>query len=395
MSEPDSAPRSPPPTIDLTAEEIGGPKVSGRATPYAIGIAVGAVAVGALVAALWIAGFGPVHEAAAPQMATAPNTKSTDSAEVSSRLDKIQQALEAPRSDDALANRIMTAEAQTKSLGETIAALTRRVDDVAAASQTALAQAAAATAAADAAKNAVQAGVGRSEIDTLTSRIAALEGTIKSLSADVAQRAASASDRTAALESAVKSLSADVAQRTSSADDRATRATIAAEALRAAVERGAGFRAELAAVKSLGGDQGATAALEPFATDGVPSAASLGRELAALLPAMQRALEPPSNDGSFIRRLENHARNLVHVTPLDGSTAPTGDDHGSAIARIGADAARGDFAAARTEIAGLPDAVRSLADGWVKTSDARDAAIAASRRIAADALAVLSKPVSQ
>ena len=44
--------------------------------------------------------------------------------------------------------------------------------------------------------------------------------------------------------------------------------------------------------------------------------------------------------------------------------------------------------------AGCREAARSLADGWVKKAEARDAALAASRRIAADALAALSKPVS-
>jgi len=390
MSEPDSTPstpRPPPPTIDLTAEEIGGPKASGRAFPYVIGIAVGAVAVAALGAVLWAAGLFPAHQTA--------NSQGGDSTDISSRLDKIQQALAAPRNDEVLTNRIAAAEAQSKALADTVAALTRRVDDAAAASQNALTQVSAAAAAADAAKTVAQAAATRSDVETLTGRIAALEGAVKSLSADVTQKTSSADGRIAALESVVKSLTADVAQRTSSADDRATRATVAAEALRAAVERGAGFRAELAAVKLLGGDPAATTALEPFAADGVPSAASLGRELTALSPAMQRAAEPQSTGGSFFGRLENHARNLVHVTPLDGTAAPPGDNPASAIARIGADAAHGDLAAAVTDIGRLPEAARSLADGWVKKVEARDAALAASRRIAADALAVLSKPVSQ
>jgi hypothetical protein len=393
MSEPDSAPPRQPPTIDLKAEEVGGQGSPGRAKSYAIGIAIGAAAVGALAAALWITGFAQIHDTATSQTATAPSTtpsttpstapsvapnaapgaesaKGPDTAEISARLDKIQETLATPRSDEALANRMTTVEAQTKSLGDTIAALTRRVDDIATASQSALAQVTAATAAADAAKRAAETGVTRSDVDAMTSRIAAFE-------------------------SAVKALSADVAQRTSSADDRATRATVAAEALRAAVERGSGFRAELAAVKSLGGDPAVTEALEPFAADGIPSSVSLGRELTALLPAMQRAAEPPSNDGSFIGRLENHARNLVHVMPLDAPAIPAGDDRASAIARLGADAARGNLAAAIAEIAQLPDAARALADGWVKKAQAREAAVAASRRIAADALAALSKPVSQ
>ena len=133
MSEPDSTPRSPPPTIDLKAEEIGGPKPSGHAFPYVIGIAVGAVAVVALGAALWTAGLFPAHQTATTQTPAAPAAQSGDSAEISARLDKIQQALDAPRSDEALTNRIAAAEAQSKSLADTVAALTRRVDDVAAA----------------------------------------------------------------------------------------------------------------------------------------------------------------------------------------------------------------------------------------------------------------------
>ena len=156
MSEPDSTLRSPPPTIDLTAEEIGGPKPSGHAVHYVIGIAVGAVAVAALGAALWTAGLFPAHQAATTQPPAAPAAQSGDSAEIAARLDKIQQALDAPRSDEALTNRIAAAEAQGKSLSDTVAALTRRVDDVAAASQNALAQVSAAAAAADAAKTAAQ-----------------------------------------------------------------------------------------------------------------------------------------------------------------------------------------------------------------------------------------------
>ena len=149
-------------------------------------------------------------------------------------------------------------------------------------------------------------------------------------------------------------------------------------------------------MKLLGGDQAATAALEPFAADGVPSAASLGRELAALLPAMQRAVEPALKRRFLPRPAgKSRARNLVQVTPIDGTAAPAGDNPASAIARIGADAAHGDLTAALADIGRLPEAARSLADGWVKKAEARDAALAASRRIAADALAVLSKPVSQ
>jgi len=399
-SEPDSAPRRRPPTIDLTAKEIpteqqadatpepvaandraaaadaprqrGDSSFLSRAKPYAFGAAAGVIVVGGIIAGFWLAGLVPAHETAAPPVAQAPSpsaqpVRTAAADEVASRLDKIQQALQAPRPDEALASRTAVAEAQVKSLGDSLVALTRRVDEIAAGSQSALAQAKAAAAAAEAAKNAAQAGVQRSDTDALANRIAALE-------------------------SAVKALSADLAQNTTSADDRAARATVAAEALRAAVERGAPYPAELAAVKSLGADESATASLAPFAADGIPSMATLERELSALTPALLRASGAAPSNSSLIGRLETHAQQLVRITPLN---APTGDEPSSVIARINAAATQGDIAAALAEVGRLPDAARSVAASWVKKAAAREAAIAASRRIAADALSALGTPASQ
>lgn len=391
MSEPDSTQRRRPPTIDLTAKEVASeptgstqnsaaagaaqerPAAGGnsrrRLTPYAIGVVAGAVFAGAVLGGLWLTGVLPAHETPPPSAAQTAKPAGAD--DISARLDKIQQALQAPRSDDALSARITQAEAQMKALSDALVVLTHQVNGVAAESRTALAQAKAAAAAADAAKTAAQAGAQRGDIDALANRIAALEG-------------------------AVKSLSADLARRPSSADDAAARATLAAEALRAAVERGAPYQAELAAVQSLGADPSATAALEPFAADGIPGAAALGRELAALIPALQRASEPAARNGSILGRLEASARNLVRITPIDAAAAPAaGGDASSVIGRIGSDAVRGDLAAALGDIAHLPDDARALAQAWVKKAEAREAAVAASRRIAADALAALSKPAAQ
>jgi hypothetical protein len=403
MSEADSTPSRRPPTIDLTAKEVetkqpdstasdgaanedvpvgrGGWNLIGGVTPYAVGAIVGAVVVGAIIAGFWIAGFGPARETTAPPSPSTANTAAASSAQgaksadidaISARVDKIQQALQTPPTDEALTARMTAAEAQTKSLGDSLVGLTRRVDDGAAAVQTVHTQAQAAATAAEGAKGAAQAGVQRSDIDVLTNRIAALESAVKTLAVDVAQRTSS-----------------------SNSDDRVTRATVAAEALRAAVERGAPYQAELAAVQSLGADQNATVPLASFAADGVPSVDALGRELAALTPALRRASETEPNNGSLLGRLEAHAQKLVRITPLDASTAPAGDGPSSVIARINAAAARGDIAAALADIARLPDAARSLAEVWVKKAEAREAAIAASRRIAADALAALGRPVSQ
>jgi hypothetical protein len=391
-SEPDRTPRRRPPTIDLTAKEVepdapssargsaadaaegrtthkeasGEPNHSNflaRASPYAVGTIVGAIVVGAIMAGFWMAGVVPLHETTAP---SAQGAKVTSTDDISTRLDKIQQALQAPQPDQAVAARVAAAEAQTKALGDSLAALDRRLDEVAAASQSALTQAKNAAAAADAATNAARTDVQHNDIDALSNRIGALESTTKSLATDVAQR-------------------------TSSADDRAARLTVAAAALRAAVERGAPYQAELAAVQALA-ERNATAPLEPFAADGVPSTAALAHELALLTPSLLQASGAAPSESSFLGRLETHAQKLVRITPID---APVGDDPSSVMARINIDAARGDIAAALAGIARLPDSARALGASWVKKAESREAAIGASRRIAADALAAIGRSAPQ
>ncbi len=394
-SEPDSSPRRRPPTIDLTAKEVepetpsstqeaaadaaedrtthkeapGVPNHAyflARVSPYAVGALVGAVVLGAVMAGFWMAGVVPPQRTAAAPGALGAKAASTD--EISSRLDKIQQALQAPHADQALAARVAAAEAQTKSLGDSLAALNRRLDEIAAASQSALAQAKTATiAAADAMNNAARTGVEQSDIDAFNNRIAALEATMKSFSTNAAQR-------------------------TPSTDDRAARLTVAAEALRAAVERSAPYQAELAVVQALGADQTATAPLEPFAADGLSNAAALAHEVALLTPSLLQASGAAPRESSFLGKLEAHAQKLVRITPIE---TPAGDDPSSVIARINIDAARGDIAAALAGIARLPESARTLAAPWVKKAEAREAAIAASRRIAADALAAIGRPAPQ
>ena len=361
-SEADSTPRRRPPTIDLTATELetgnanqaGASEAAGtrfahrlrRVRPRAahvIGAVAGVIAMLAVFFGLWIGGLLPSNDGR-PAPAPLP---AAISKEVSARLDKIEAALAA-------------AEAETKSLDNSLAAINRRLDDVAVTARSAAAEA-------DTAKSAAQGGAERANVDALASRVAALE-------------------------SSVKTVSSDLARRPQSADDRAARLTVAAEALRATVERGAPYAAELDAVKSLGVENTALAPLEPFAADGLPSATALARELATLTPALLRAAGKPPGENSFLGRLEANAQKLVRITPVN---APPGDDPSAVIARLDVDAARADIAGAIGEIAKLPDASRSLAEFWVAKARAREAAIAASRRIAADALAALSKPASQ
>jgi hypothetical protein len=400
-SEPDSTPRRRPPTIDLTATEVDAEKPTAAQEPVAAdtpsdgsssqqpgesapgrprspvktavaGIAAGVILIAAIGAGLWFGGYLPPGLLPASPSAPPPNTAAI--ADISARLNKIegalatrQQPVPSPQPDPALASRLAAAEAATKSLNDSLAALTRRTDDAAAAAQNALAQAKAASTAADATKSAAQTSVARGDLDALATRIAALESTIKTLADDLKHE-------------------------TATAEDRAARLAVAAETLRTTVERGAPYQAELAAAKSLGADQSATAPLEPFATAGVPAVRTLAHELASLMPALQQAAVPAASNSSFLDRIENNAQRLVRITPVD---APPGDDPASVVTRIGVDGAHADIAAALADIGKLPDAAKPLAAAWVEKAQARNAAIAASRKLAADALAALSKPNAQ
>jgi hypothetical protein len=407
MSDPDSAQRRRPPTIDLTAKEVetgrpadgaesstasaasadnstgqgspsehGSSPAPGRKTPYIVGGLIGAAAGAAIIVGLWFAGLAPQGWSAAPQRAaTSPLAPASDSkrmSEIEVQLDKLRAAAQATPPDGGLTPRIANVETQTKALNDAIAALTRRVDEIAASTHDlateAKAAAAAATAAAAEGKAAAQSKEQSGDLDQIAKRIETLEN-------------------------AVKTLSADTARASSSADDHLARATAAAAALAAVVERGAPFNAELASVTTLGADENATAALKPFAAEGLPSAAALGRELVQLLPALRQASIAAPTESSLIARLELNAQKLVRITRTD--SAPTGDDPSSIIARVDTDARSDDIAGALADIARLPPQPRALAADWANKAQAREAAIAASRRIAAEATAALGKPATQ
>jgi len=418
MSETDDQTPRRPPTIELAATEVDGSAdkpAAGEADAGITGAAehasagsnapasaptgrrfvshiasalIGAVVMVGAAAALWFTGVIPLREAApvgtaasdlsAPAAPSnpAPNPPPSPAAaqngpvapDLTGRLDKIERAIEAQRSNPALGNRIAELAAQTKALADNLAALTRRVDEIAATSQSAAKQADTALNAAATAKSASEAAskdqVRHEDVDALASRIMALESAVKGLAAATAPLASSG------------------------ANDRSARLTIAAEALRAAVERGAPYQAELNAVQALGVDQKTTAALEPFVGNGVPSAAMLARELEALTPALQEASEPRSGDTSFVERLKSNAQKLVRITPLN---APAGNDPPAVVDRIRLDAAHADIGAALADINALPDAAKPLAAAFTKKAAAREAALAASRQIAADALAALAQ----
>jgi hypothetical protein len=356
---------------------------SGRFTAYVAGAVIGAAVMAAIAAGIWFAGLIPMTggkpdgQAANTPAPTASTPAPPPSSSPAAATQNNSAAPNGPIAPDLKAwldkiddnvEREAQLAGQTKTLGDNLAALTRRVDSIAATSQAAAKQADAALNAAQAAKTASEAAsktdTQRSDFDALARRIMALESATKALAAATAPLAAGA-------------------------DDRAARLTIAAEALRAALERGAPYQAELATLHALGVDQNATAPLESFAVTGVPSAAALARELEALVPALQGAAAPTRDDATFLGRLTANAQKLVRISPAG---APQGSDPAAVVARIRFAAAHADIAAALSDIDTLPDPAKSLAAAWSKKAAAREAALAAGRQIATDALAALGKP---
>jgi hypothetical protein len=229
------------------------------------------------------------------------------------------------------------------------------------------------------------------------SRLGAAEQAAKALADNVASLARRSDGVEAALrdsQSGLERMGAalndlrNTARAAAAGSDRAARLALAVGSLRIAVERSEPFAAELAAVKPLTADAAAVAALEPFADKGVPSSATLSQELAGLIKPMLRTADATRRDGGLIERMQASAESLVRVRPV--GDVP-GDDRDAILARVEQRAAQGNAAGVLAELAKLPPQVRAPAEPWIAKVEARDKAIEASRRLAAEAIAALKE----
>ena len=246
-----------------------------------------------------------------------------------------------PISDPALANRIATFEGDLKALGERVGVLGRRNDEIASIAGEARSRADAATAAVAELKKAQTPAapvVERKEIEALNTRIAALERAAKAMEAQLAGRSGG------------------------DGADRSLRLVVVASTLNAAVERGAPFVAELAAAKAAAPDPKLLAALEPFASSGVPTTAALTRELTALMPAVAKAVGTSPRDGGILDRLKASAEKVVSIRPIDETP---GDEPAAIVRRIEIRAEQGNLNGAMAEMAKLPEGARALTKEWV------------------------------
>jgi hypothetical protein len=348
------AEQTPEPSPEPAAEPIAKP-VSRPISPWAIAPISGAVAATLVIAVGWALGW-PTVQAPAPQ----PKAAAID--DLTARIAGLETKAGKPVADPAAAARMEGIEKSLAALRGELAATRAQADKLASAINEA--------------KPAPGGGAGPAvDLSAINARIAEIERATRAQAAEITQQASKIS--------AAKPADAKPA------DDVPLRRLVAASLLDVLVRVGDPFVTALAATKSLTPDADALKPLDAFAVRGVPNVNALCRELITIVPK----LNPPAPDNTattgtgIVDRLQAGAAKLVRVQRADA----TGDDRGSIVARVTAAGLRNDLAEARRELNTLPAADRAPAQAWLDKADARDAALAASRKLAADAMAALAQ----
>jgi len=252
-------------------------------------------------------------------------------------------------------------------------------------------------------------------MDTIEKSVAALRGELSALRTQSDKLAAAVSaaksapgdttaaptvdlsaidERIDAIERATRAQAVDIAKAgekaTKAQDDLPLRRVVAAALLDVAVRHGDAYVGALTAAKALAPDPDKLKPLDAFAEKGVPNPPVLNRELLALIPKLSPAAENSTTTGSgIVDRLKAGASTLVRVERTDAA----GSDRSAVVARATSAALRNDLADARRELASLNAADRAPAQAWLDKAAARDAALAASRQFADEAMASLAKSV--
>jgi hypothetical protein len=366
-----------PPTLDLSASEFAGgrrwitwlpPDFPWR--PVAVGAALLLLVLS--VVALWPSRDNGALEArlaraeqqlnALAARPAAPDAKTVD--DLAARLARLETP-RPPLSDPALASRLGALDSDLRLLSERLGPIARRNEEMAVIAGDARQRSEANTAAlAEITQRLTRLTpptISRDEIEALAARVVALERGANALESELRRRGGVATG------------------------DHSLRLAVAAVVLRSAVERGDPFTAELKVAQMLAAEPAGLLPLEQFAGAGTPSAAALARELMALVPALLQGPRTP-RDAGFLDRLQASAEKLVRVRPVE---EVPGDEPAAVVARIEVRAAQLDLAGALAELAKLPAPLRVPAQAWIAKAQAREAAVEASRKFAADAIAAL------
>jgi hypothetical protein len=347
---------SPPDSAPVSAS--GSAPISAPISPWIVAPVSGAVAAALVIGVGWMLGWPAVQPAspAAPQL----NAAAID--DLTARVAGLESKTGKPAADPAAAARVESLEKSLAALRGELAASRAQGEKLAAAVNDV--------------KAAPRAGGPSPDIAAINDRIAKIEGAVRAQTAEIAQQDSRIADTQAA----------DARP----ADDVTLRRVVAAALLDVLVRSGDPYPVALAAAKSLAPDTKALKPLDDFAAKGVPSAAKLSGELLALVPKLSSTL-PPDNattGSGIVERLQAGAAKLVRIERTD----TVGSDRGAVLARATKAALRNDSNEARRELMTLAPADRADAQSWLDMADARDAALAASRQFAADAMAAFAKP---
>jgi hypothetical protein len=372
--QPDSGrARRAPPTIDLEASEVSGetrsagddappepaaeapsaatsppisPPVSPPISPWVIAAVSGLVAASLVIGVAWMLGWpAPVAPGAAPVNAAVIDDLTARIASVESKTGKPSTP------DPAAIARVEALDKSVASLRGELAGLRAQTEKLGAAVNDA--------------RSTPRESAASVDLTGINERIAGIERAMRAQGAESPQEAAKP------------------------ADDVPLRRLVAAALLDVSVRTGEPYPAALTAAKSLADKPEALKPLEAFAGSGVPGPAALSRELLTLVPK----LSPPAPENStagagLVDRLQAGAAKLVHIERTDA----VGNDRGAVVARVTAAALHNDLNEARRELKTLAPADRAAAQAWLDKADARDAALAASRQFAAEAMAALARP---
>ena len=317
--------------------------------PAVISAVSGACAAALVIAAAWLMGW---PGEAAPPPAPAVSQAVIDG--IAARLAKVEDKANKPASapDPAAAAQLAALEKSVASQNSEIAALRAQSDKLASAVNDV--------------KSAPRDAAAAPDLSAINERIAGLERAARAQSTEIAQENAKP------------------------VDDVALRRIVAAALLDVLVRVGDPYPAALTAAKSLAPNPDALKPLDAFAASGVPGAPVLSRELLALVPKLSPPAPENSTTGSsLIDKLQAGASKLVRI---ERTTDAVGNTSGNVVARVTAAALRNDYKEARRELETLPAADRAAAQAWLEKADARDAALAASRQFASEAMTALAKP---
>jgi hypothetical protein len=361
-------PKRPPPTLELAAnEEPAAPHLDAAAdhpalqadAPRRPGVAAAAAAgalSGAVVAGIaWFAASTWLTATPEPQPATISNVIAARIDDLTGRIAKIE-----------------TAPAPTSSGPVDLSRITARLDELdksgaalKADNEAARAQAAKALGAAEEARKAASnpAPAAPPDLSAIDARLAQVESAIQTANAKLADQARKPQEEITSRRLAIVSL------------------------LDAQVRAGEPFATALAAAAALAPNPATLAPLQPFAATGVPPATTLAR---ALLELPEVTPPPLATSGGLIDRIKSSATKLVKIERTDAAST----DH-AIFARAAEAARRDDLATAVKELGTLPASERTTVQPWLDRVAARDAARAAARAFANDALAATSKSPAQ